>query len=75
MVGSRLEYDTMKTKGDRNEMSVEIKTSATEGIIFFAQQSGGTDTMAVYLQEGKVITNTYIRSVNPNNNNTILYLF
>lgn len=45
----------MKIKSDRNEISVDVKTRSTEGIIFFAYQSDGTDFMAVYLVEGKVI--------------------
>lgn len=56
-MGSRFEYDSMmiKTKNDRNEISVDLKTSSTNGIIFFAYQSDGTDFMAVYLDYGKVI--------------------
>uniref|UniRef100_A0A2H8TTK7 Laminin subunit alpha n=2 Tax=Melanaphis sacchari TaxID=742174 RepID=A0A2H8TTK7_9HEMI len=55
-VGSRFEYDStmIKTKNDRNEISLDIKTSSTDGVIFFAYQSEGTDFMAVYLNEGKV---------------------
>lgn len=56
-MGSRFEYDSImiKTKNNRNEISVDVKTSSSDGIIFFAHQSDGTDFMAVYLIEGKVI--------------------
>lgn len=56
-MGSRFEYDSImiKTKSDKNEISVDIKTSSSDGIIFFSYQSDGTDFMAVYLIEGKVI--------------------
>eukprot|EP00102_Acyrthosiphon_pisum_P016424 XP_008187385.2 PREDICTED: laminin subunit alpha [Acyrthosiphon pisum] len=55
-VGSRFEYDSImiKTKNNRNDISVEVKTFSTDGIIFFAHQSDETDFMAVYLIEGKV---------------------
>jgi len=56
-VGSRFEYDSImiKTKNNRNDISVDVKTLSTDGIIFFAHQSDGTDFMAIYLIEGKVI--------------------
>jgi len=66
-LGSRFEYDSImiKTKNNRNDISVEVKTFSTDGIIFFAHQSDETDFMAVYLIEGKVILPYYItNSVN-----------
>jgi len=56
-VGSRFEYDStmIKTKNNRNDISVEVKTFSTDGIIFFAHQSDETDFMAIYLVDGKVI--------------------
>lgn len=56
-VGSRFEYDslTVKTKTNETElMSVDVKTTGPNGIIFYAHQVGGTDMMAVYLKDGKV---------------------
>lgn len=57
MVGSRLEYDSLitKTKNNKIEISVEIRTTSEDGIIFYAQQFDGTDIMAVYLKERNVI--------------------
>lgn len=40
-------------------MSVDVKTSSADGIIFFAGHSEKNDFMAVYLREGKVINLTY----------------
>jgi hypothetical protein len=45
------------TKNDKNTMSIEVKTNNGNGIIAFAYQLDGTDIMAVYLREGKVIRN------------------
>jgi len=45
----------IKTKSNRNEISVDVKTTSADGIIFFAYQTDGTDFMSVYLNEGKVI--------------------
>lgn len=56
-MGSRIKYDSTKNKANIFHMSVDVKTTATDGIIFFAQQSDGSETMAVYIQKGKVITN------------------
>jgi len=41
---------------DAFEMSVDVKTSGPDGIVYFAQQSDGSDVMAVYLKEGQVNT-------------------
>lgn len=56
-MGSRFEYDPImiKTKNNRNDISVEVKTFSTDGIIFFSYQSDETDFMAIYLVDGKVI--------------------
>lgn len=55
LVGSRFEYDSLivQSRSKTNVISVEVKTSNTEGIIFY--HSTGTDLMAIYLKEGKVI--------------------
>lgn len=45
------------TKNDQNKMSIEVKTNNGNGIIAFAYQLDGTDVMAIYLREGKVIQN------------------
>lgn len=56
-MGSRLEYDLIfaKFKNHEIEMSVEVRTSSSDGIIYYAQQLEGTDIMAVYLKERNVI--------------------
>lgn len=56
-IGSRLEYDGLmgNTINDKNKMSIEVKSNNGNGIIAFAYQRNSTDTMAVYLREGKVI--------------------
>lgn len=56
-MGSRLEYDSILTKfkNDEVEMSVEVRTSSSDGIIYYAQQLEDTDIMAVYLKERNVI--------------------
>lgn len=53
--GSRLEYNTLRTNGIVTEMSVEVKTTSSYGIIFFANHPNGSDVMAVYLNEGRVM--------------------
>lgn len=57
MVGSRLEYDSLpiNSNSNNNEMSVDIKTTNADGIIFYTRQLDGNDFMAIYLKEGKVI--------------------
>lgn len=57
MVGSRLEYDSLitKIKNNKIEISVEVRTSSSDGIIFYSQQFDSTDIMAVYLKERNVI--------------------
>ncbi|XP_050541070.1 laminin subunit alpha [Daktulosphaira vitifoliae] len=56
MIGSRFEYDNMilKPKNISSELSVDIKTTSSEGIIFFGQKLESSDMIAVYLSEGKV---------------------
>lgn len=56
-MGSRLEFDpsTIKLNDDNNVVSVDVKTSSTNGVIFFAYHSESTDFVAIYLKEGKVI--------------------
>lgn len=53
-VGSRVEYDSIKSKDNKIEMSVDVKTSASDGVIFFVQQPGGRDIMAVYVKDTNV---------------------
>lgn len=50
-----MEYDSFLTEDDVIEMSVDVRTSSPDGIIYFAQQSDGSDVVAVYLKEGRVI--------------------
>lgn len=57
MVGSRIEFESLivKNKSNKNEMSVEIKTVHSDGIIFYARENDGTFNSAIYLKDGKVI--------------------
>lgn len=53
-MGSRVEYDSIKSKDGKIEMSVDVKTSASDGVIFFVQQPGGSDVMAIYIKDTNV---------------------
>lgn len=51
-VESRFEYDSSII--ETNIMSVDVKTTESDGIIFFAHQVNGPDMIAVYLTKGLV---------------------
>lgn len=71
LVGSRLEYDSLpiKSKGDESEMSIDVKTTSADGVIFYAHQHDGSDFMAVYLKEGRVIQINITKYKDQLNNN------
>ncbi|KAK9499521.1 hypothetical protein O3M35_002544 [Rhynocoris fuscipes] len=53
--GSRFEYGTIPAKvKNRYEFSIDIKTVANDGIIFFAMHNKNADFIALYLKDGMI---------------------
>ncbi|XP_047502805.1 laminin subunit alpha-like isoform X1 [Penaeus chinensis] len=53
---SRIEFDTLPTsaRGDF-KFSFDFKTSATEGVIFYASDDMHRDVIAIYMKDGKIV--------------------